>query len=440
MREPLKTSTTLAYAFPGFALTVLTVPLLVYAAKFYTDVVRVPVAAVGAVLMVGRFVDAFTDPAMGILSDHTRTRWGRRKPYMVLGVIPLAAATAMVLVPPVGMGPVAGTVWFAGAVALFQLSWTVTLIPYEALGVEISSTYDERTRLFGWRDGVALLGVLAAVVTPPLIGRLLPHAGERDKYVWFAVVWIPVGMVSVWLCARVAKERAATALAAPLKAWREMLKNQQYRVLLTAYTLAGISAILQATLLLYFVPYVLGADRPDEFLLVYIGSGIVMAPILVTAAKKLEKRTVWVGSMLLITAAHLPVLFIPEGANKFYLFLCIASGAPMAAMIAMPAAMQADVIDYGERLYGHRQEGLYIGVWTITRKVSAAVGIGVALVILDFVGYIPEIDQTPAVRLTLRILYGLVPSVFYILACLVMLRYTITRDAHAAVREEIARG
>lgn len=424
-----------SYAATGVAATLLMVPLAVYLPKFYTDAVGVPVAWVGTILMVGRVVDAVTDPAMGLLSDRTRTRWGRRRPYVALGSIPLAICFAFLLMPPRQMGTVVATVWFVVAALAFQLLWTVVMIPYEALGVEVSVTYDERTRLMGARDGLALLGVLAAVATPPLVGWIGGEGTtEHTRFFWYALLWSPPMVVCCWLVSVIARERTQAPAAPHLirpGTVHELRRNKPFRVMLAAYTLAGISAIIQASLLLYFVPYVLGSERAEQFLLLYIVSGLVCVPVwLWIAGRGVEKRTLWITGMAIAGGAHLLVFFLPPGAELAYAILVVLSGLPFSILIIMPAAMQADVIDYGEKLAGVRQEGLYIGVWSVVRKLAAATGLGVSLWVLGAVGYEPDVVQTPLVIDTLRVVYALVPSVFYLFSILILTRYPITRAWH----------
>jgi GPH family glycoside/pentoside/hexuronide:cation symporter len=169
----------IAYAAPAFFLAVVGIPVYVYIPKFYTDVVGVNIAALGYILFSVRLFDAFTDPFLGYLSDRTRTGMGRRRPYIAAGSL-FVALTMYLLFNPPRVSPFAETIWFAVSVYALFLCWTAVVVPYESLGPEITFDYDERTSLFGMRDGVLIAGTLAAASSPAIVRWLFGLAGDAD--------------------------------------------------------------------------------------------------------------------------------------------------------------------------------------------------------------------------------------------------------------------
>jgi len=174
-RVPL--SKKIAYAMPAFFLAVVGIPVYVYIPKFYTDVVGVNIAALGYILFSVRIFDAVTDPALGYLSDRTRTRMGRRRPYIAVGSIFVALTMFMLFAPP-RLSANLETIWFAASIYALFLCWTAVVVPYESLGPEITFDYDERTGLFGMRDGFLIAGTLAAASSPAIVQWLLGLAGR----------------------------------------------------------------------------------------------------------------------------------------------------------------------------------------------------------------------------------------------------------------------
>ena len=154
-------------------------------------------------------------------------------------------------------------------------------------------------------------------------------------------------------------------------------------------------------------------------------------------SKRFEKKKAWLASIVINSGAFLGVFFLGPGDAWLYGILVFLSGIGFGATLAIPSAIQADVIDYDELLTGERREGQYIGLWSISKKFAAAVGVGLGLSILGMAGYEPNVEQTEQVKLTLRTLYALVPSVFNLLAFAVALAYPITRTAHLMIRESI---
>jgi GPH family glycoside/pentoside/hexuronide:cation symporter len=208
--------------------------------------------------------------------------------------------------------------------------------------------------------------------------------------------------------------------------------------LLVSYVAAAFGNNLPATLILYYVQYVLGSEQADLFLLIYFVTGILFLPGWVLLARKLEKKVTWLAAMAINTGAFIGVFFLGPGDAPIYGVLVFLSGIGFGATIAIPSAMQADVIDYDELLSGKRREGLYVGVWSVTKKLAAALGVGAALTILGQVGYVPNTDQTQQVQFALRVLYALVPSLCNMAAFFIALSYPITRGVHREILAAIA--
>jgi GPH family glycoside/pentoside/hexuronide:cation symporter len=154
---PLSFGKKVAYATPAFALAVVGIPVYVYIPKFYTDVVGVPISFMGLILLGVRLFDAVTDPAIGLLSDHTVTRFGRRRPYIAIASILVAISVCALFNPPSWASVEMEKMWFSVWIFVLFLFWTIVVVPYESLGPELSFDYHERTSLFALRDGFLLL-------------------------------------------------------------------------------------------------------------------------------------------------------------------------------------------------------------------------------------------------------------------------------------------
>jgi GPH family glycoside/pentoside/hexuronide:cation symporter len=220
---------------------------------------------------------------------------------------------------------------------------------------------------------------------------------------------------------------------------RTIFANRPFMILLAAYTISAIGSNLPATLILYYVQYVLGSSQADLFLLLYFTTGILLLPVWVRLAHRFGRKETWIASMAVNTGAFIGVFFLGPGDTAIYAVLVVVSGIGFGATLALPSAIQADVIDYDELKTGRRREGQYIGLWSIAKKMAAAVGVGVGLAVLGAAGYTPNADQTDTVRLTLRILYALVPSVCNLLAIAIAIYYPISGEIHGRIRAAIGR-
>lgn len=434
----------IAYSAPAFALAVVGIPVYVYIPKFYTDVVGINIAVLGTLLFSVRIFDALTDPAIGFVSDRTRTRFGRRRPYIALGSLFVVLSMVLLFSPPQA-SPDFETWWFGFCIYALFLFWTAVVVPYESLGPEITFDYHERTSLFGMRDGFLIAGTLMAASSPAIVawafGLTSSAEDERLKFLWIALLYAPLLIGSCWWCAVAIKEKPYAKALNPTGAWlgfHHVVRNRPFIILLISYTIAAIGSNLPATLILYYVEYVLLSDLADAFLLLYFVTGIIFLPGWILLSRRIGKKAAWLTSMVINTGAFVGVFFLGPGDAKIYGILVFISGIGFGATLALPSAIQADVIDYDELLTGERREGQYIGLWSIAKKFAAAIGVGAGLSILGWAGYTPNVAQTEQVQLTLRSLYALVPSVCNIVAFIIVLSYPISSRVHEQIRKSIA--
>jgi GPH family glycoside/pentoside/hexuronide:cation symporter len=442
--EHIAFSKKLAYSAPALALAVVGIPVYVYIPKFYTDVVGINIAVLGTLLFSVRIFDAVTDPAIGFLSDRTRTRFGRRRPYIAIGSLFVVLSMYLLFNPPQASAYFE-TWWFGICIYALFLFWTAVTVPYESLGPEITFDYHERTSLFGMRDGFLIAGTLMAASSPALVAWVFNLSadaqGERAKFFWIAVLYAPLLIGSCWWCVTAIKEKQAAGVLRSTGIWAglaDVSRNRPFIILIISYTIAAIGSNLPATLILYYVEYVLQSQLADAFLMLYFVTGILFLPAWIKLSGRIGKKAAWLTSMAINTGAFIGVFFLGPGDAHIYGILVFLSGIGFGATLALPSAIQADVIDYDELRCGQRREGQYIGLWSIAKKFAAAIGVGAGLSILGVAGYTPNEAQTAQVQLTLRILYALVPSVCNILAFIIVLAYPISGRVHAQIRAAVA--
>jgi glycoside/pentoside/hexuronide:cation symporter, GPH family len=452
----LKKGTILAYAAPGLMLSTAGLPLFVYLPKFYTDTLGASAAMIGLFIFAARLLDGLSDPLIGWLSDRTRTRWGRRRPYLIWAS-PLLGLILLALFAPPGLSPTQAGLWFGFLLLFLSVAWTLVNVPWEALGPELTPDYQARNRLFAWRDGFYILGILLAVTLPLALAWVLDippgAAQEHRRFLWFGLIVAPSLVLLCWLCAAVVQERTWTgpqgsggkpaSRQSALQNYRQGLRllwlNKPFRILTLAFAIASIGANLPATLILYYVEYVLQDVQAEAYLLLYFLTGILFLPVWVWIAGKMGKKPTWMAAMTLNAAAFSVVFFVGPGQTSIFAALVAISGIGFGAGMALPSSMQADVIDYDELLSGRRREGAFIGLWSIIKKFSSALGLGLALPLLALAGYAPGQEQPESVILLLRFLYAGLPSLCVITALLVFSRYPLNAQEHGRIQEELAR-
>lgn len=438
---PLPWKDKVAYGLPALSLAVIGIPVYVFLPKFYTDTMGISISTVGILLMAVRGVDAVSDPVIGYVSDRTSTRFGRRRPYIALGALGLAVSILFLFQPPLmpeGLLSVYFGVW------LFSLFffWTLITIPYESLGPEMTRDYHERTLLFSIRDGFLIAGTLLAASSPVLIDSGMavfgPPPTQARRFAIMAYIYAPMILIFSFYCLYRIRERSSDNGQDHLfKGFAAVLKNRPFLILISGYTISAVGSNLPATLILYYVAYVLEASHAEGFLLIYFLTGIVFLPLWIKISRKTGKKNAWLMSMVINTGAFMGVFFLGPGDAVIYGILVFISGIGFGAGLALPSAIQADVIDYDQVLTGQRREGRYMGLWSIAKKLSAALGVGLGLWLLGRAGYQPNTVQSDSVVMMLRVLYALVPCLCNILSMVIISFYPLSEQRHATIRQQI---
>ena len=442
--QPLALKVRVAYALPAVALAVVGVPIFFYLPAFYTDVVGLDPTLFGIIFLTSRMFDGIADPIMGYLTDRTRSRWGRRRPYLVAGALPLALAVLMIYTPPHAGGS-AVAVWLTIAIFALYAAWTMIIVPYEALGPELTSDFSERLSLLGLREAAYIVGTILAVGTPILIDAWLAGDGlsvaehERQKFFWFGVVYAPTIIISLLVCAKVVRERVPAQGHGKLSigAMRQIFQNRPFKILIVAFVVAALGNNLPVVLITYYLTYYLGSEHIHLILLTYFLLAVAFVPLWLSISRRIGKKQAWLWAMVVNTAFFLPVYFLPPGSETVYWVLVALSGTAGGAIVVIPPTMLADVIDFDELTFGTRREGQYVGVWFIARKLAAAVGAGVGLLALGLAGYEANQPQPPHVLTTLRILYVIVPVLCNVLSIALAMRFPIDRAEYERIRAGI---
>lgn len=442
--EPtLPTSVKVFFGAPGFAGAAMAIPVAVLMPRFYSDVVLAPLGAIAIAIALARAFDALTDPVMGWISDRTRTRFGRRKPWIAFGT-PFVALCFMALFgPPDSLGPLEASVWFGASFALFFLFATIVEIPYAALGAELTPSYTERSVLFGYRAFFIAAGTITASIMPTLLA-LAGWSDERQAFRLMAALYaVVLVLVNTGLLLRVRErpEYARRQWNPLVPGVRRALRNRPFRILLLAGIVSAIPAAIPAILLPYFVAYVLQPADPGAmvgvFLVTYMGAGLLFVPVWLTVARRAGK----LRTLILVSAVGIggSLFFFFAGPGDLVFAGCIylvTGTVSMAGNFLVPA-MAADVIDYDELRTGRRREAQFTSFWAMIPKLVAIPGSSIPLAILSGAGYAPNQPQTHEVLLWIRFMYSAFPAAFYLGALLIISRYPISEEIHRTIRAGI---
>lgn len=433
MSERFPIARLLAYGALGLPLAALGLPLYVYLPTFFAEDIGLSLGAVGAVLLLARVIDMLTDPLVGTASDYLPTRWGRRIPWLIAGTPLLMLGTWQLFVPPVDATAAYLLLWSL----LTYLGWTLVILPYTALGAELSPDYHQRSRITAAREGFVILGTLLAVGLPGLLEyQGVPRGAALQTLAVVLMIAIPLALILLLLAA--GEPPRSTSQAISLRdGWTLLKRNVAFRRLLVGFLLNSLANGLPASLFLLFVTHVLDKQEwTGIYLAVYFFAGVLTLPFWLKLGERFAKHKVWVASMLWACAIFIWVPLLGAGDVWAFMLICVLSGASLGVDQAIPASIQADVIDEDTAAGGGGRAGLYFGMWSMATKLSLALAVGIAFPVLEFAGFSTAGTSSDGL-FALALLYGGLPVLFKLAALALVWNFPLDRERQSHLRERI---
>ncbi len=390
--------------------------------------------------LVGRFVDAFTDPLMGRVSDHTHWKAGRRRPYFLIGAIPYGASFALMWMYVPFESQWALFAYYAFAYCLLSVSMTVLSVPYLAILPEMATDYDERTSLNVYRSVGAMAGTGVAVTLKDVAEG--PLGGGSTGFAMAGVLFgvlIAVPWLAVWLATfeRPNFQARKTDLGV-LDGLRIVARHGTFMRLTAIYIMGRIAMDLVSALIVLYVSFWLG--RPEDFLLVmmlFLASAIVALPFWLHVAAGRDKANVFIFGSAWWALSSLFMLAIEPEWPRWFMFVFVPFvGFGYSVVDLMPWSMVGEVIDEDDLATGERREGIYNGVFMFIRKLAGALGVSMVLGILDLAGYAKsdgDNQQTESARQAIRWLTAVAPAFFLMLGIWLAKGYPLTREVHERI-------
>lgn len=439
-----------------------------YAMLFYNQVLGLPATLAGAAVSLSLILDGFADPIMGSLSDRTRSRLGRRHPYMYAAPLPIALSLVAIFNPPQGLEHLWLFAWFFTFVVTLRVFMAAYHTPHLALGGELSPDYTERTRIMSYNTvmgGVA--SMVMAFVALSIFFRATPEYPRGllnpDAYPPFAAFSAGIALALLLASAWFTRDRIPSLPQPPanlpkfspfefLKDLGKAITNRNYAWLLVAYFFLSLTLGLRAGLSLYVNTFFweLTSEHLRWFVLGALGGAIFGGALVTRLHQKLDKRsTIVIGCLGLAGIPALPIalrflgLMPPNATVQLVVALLTFSlvTATFTAIIQISVmSVLADIADENELKHGHRQEGVLYSTRALFAKIDMALGQFLAGVALDLIAFPPKAvpGQVPDdVLFKLAMIEGPLGAVPGLLAAFFYARYRITRARHAEIRAEL---
>lgn len=450
--EKLNLSTKLAFGAGDVGAAITANIGVFYTAYFLTDVAGLNPGLAGWVLLVGKIWDAINDPIVGVLSDKTKSRWGRRLPWMVYGAIPFGIFFFLQWIVPNFGGSQWALFWYYVIVSiLFNAFYTVVNLPYTALTPELTLDYDERTKLNSFRFGFSIGGSIVSVIIVAIIAAIFPN----DRIQQFLVVGLVCAVLSIlpiYWCVWGVRDRVLAVAsrhpeieeAVTLPLWQQLkivLSNVPFLYVIGIYLCSWLGVQLTAAIIPYFV--VSWMRLPDavtaQVILAVQGTALAMLYVWSALSQRIGKRGVYFMGMGLWIIAQAGLFFLQPNQVTLMFVLAVMAGFGVSTAYLIPWSMLPDVIELDELKTGQRREGIYYSFVVLLQKVCLAIAVFLVLKSLDWAGYLKAVGNNPppiqpdSVLFAIRFAIGPLPTIALIFGLILTYFYPLTREVHAEI-------
>ncbi len=453
--EPLNFPTKLAYGAGDLGPAITANLLAFFLLYFLTSVAGLNAALAGSVLMIGKVWDAINDPLVGVLSDRTQSRWGRRYPWMVLGAIPFGVFFFLQWIVP-GFSPDPATnqwalFWYYVIISIFfNMAYTAVNLPYTALTPEMTQDYNERTSLNSFRFAFSIGGSIFSLILAQVIFGLVSDG--RQQYLLLGLLCAVISVLPIYWCVWGTYQRTMGNKAAesedseeaniPFKEQlRIVFSNRPFLYVIGIYLCSWLAVQITAAIIPYFVVNWMGLPNQafTQVALAVQGTALVTLFFWSAVSDRVGKRIVYflgAGLWILVQGG---LFFLQPGQVGLMYGLAIAAGFGVSTAYLVPWSMVPDVIELDELRTGQRREGIFYGFMVLLQKLGLALGLFLVGNALDQAGFIESVPGQPtplqpeSALFAIRVAIGPIPTVSLILGLALAYFYPISREIHAAI-------
>jgi len=429
-----------------------------YYLYFLTDVLLISPVLAGTAFLISKIWDAVTDPFMGIITDNTRTRFGRRRPYFLAGIILIFVSFILMWAPVPFQKEGLKFLYVVMTYLLFSTVYTIVWVPYNSIAAELTTDYDERTKLSTYRMLFSnISGILAGTVAKDVFVDMwygnAPATGFFVMSIAFGLFFALPFIGTFLFC-----KEPVEAMNAPKKKigglkefvfnyLAEPLKLRPFRFVVMMYLFGFMAQDAVMAMAIYFLTYCLGVSSMMTLLVPVYLCMLLAIPVVEMVSKRIGKRTTYMGACVLWILAFLLIPFIQkDNPASVYLFGAL-FGIAAAGIQVMVFAMFPDIPDADELFSGQRREGLFSGIFAFMRKAGGALVMFFVGNSIHWAGYKAPIEQkvngilqsipqqqTQEFQTTLMLLFILIPCVFMVVAFISCYRYPLTKSCHNRIK------
>ncbi|WCL49720.1 MFS transporter [Leptospira sp. GIMC2001] len=433
-----------------------------YLLEHYTQVMGLQASLAGIALAISVLWDAVSDPLMGVVSDRTRSRFGRRRPYILFGSILLGITIGFLFSPPQLSSQILLFGYLLFTYVMVNTAMTILSVPHLALGGELSTDSKIRTELFGWRLFFSNLGILFGMILPAVLLQNMgdENSSENVREARSIAAWA-IGclvFISGYATFQSTGSVSASADSNPIsdshseakfgfldliKSFRQVLGNKIFLPLLIAFIIATFGRTFNTAIALFYYKFRLGLKESEvvlQILFPFFVIIILSIPFWIYLSDRYGKKIpAFFGILILGLVTMIAYPLYPYGDARFPLITAVIGGI-CAGSIFLLDSLVADIVDYDELKTGDEKEGLYFGFWKMGTKFAQALGLAVSGVLLDVIGIVQGSDtQSPETGYRLAIVFGPVVGAFFVLGAIVFLWMPLTDSVHKRIKKLLDR-
>ncbi|WP_339765522.1 MFS transporter [uncultured Hoeflea sp.] len=389
--------------------------LVMYVPTFYATEIGLGFSVVGAIFVAGRILDVVTDPIIGHFSDETRSRFGPRKPWIVLGVPGFCLFAWLLLVPPENTS----ALYLAIVAGLYFLFYTILDVPYSSIGLEISPDTHERSLLASSKAAFQVVGAISAASIAFVLTLPIP-----DALVVIAQAIAVLGAIGLVLFLLFVPDHQRTVTGKRtgiVLALKTISTNPPYRYLTLGFLIVQTANSLTAGLTVLFITHVIGTPHLiGLFMGLLFLSTALFLPVWIVLSRRIGKKHTWAVSIVLCSLALAAATLLGQGEIYGVAVVCILIGAAFGCDAVMPTSMLADIVYEGERDGRNRLAGLFLAIKNSASKMTFVVPMGLAFPALDLIGFDKTGNNSPGQLAILVLFFAGVPIALRLLALVVL--------------------
>ncbi len=434
--KKLTTPILLAYGGLAVPLAALGLPLAVYIPPFYAGPIGLGVGAVGIIFMVARFWDIFTDPIMGMIVDRYPSKWGKRKHWIAIGVPVLMLAAWFIFFP----GGSQSTFYLIFWLFILYLAFTFVGLTQQAWGVDISKSYNDRSKVYGWREIGSIFGMMSVLALP----AILENAGSNFTEMiagmgYFFIIVLPITAL-IGLIVIPDNERNEGTSFPSFSDLPLILKDNRplIRTLLIEFLCSSASSISAVTYI-YLAKHVFDLEEiSSRILFLYFFAGLLVMPLWMKVSYLIGKSKTLFTSTILCSLTLASYLFINTNDALITLVILTALyGIGYGAPFTLTRALMADIVDADELKSKKKRPGLFYSILTTFSKVGAAIAVGLVYTYLEFNGFKPDQIASEKIKEILLFVFAFIPMILYFCASLFCIGYELTSEKHKEIQKQL---